>query len=138
MAGGGVFDTTIQVLGKVLSLRSEKHRLISANIANAETPGYERLKMDFEEAMARAASGSKTRMAATHPRHVGYSGGSAITGVQPDIYRQPARNPVGDGNNVSLDREMIDLAENQIRYEATIRMLSKKFNMMKFVIQEKA
>ncbi|MGM0788416.1 MAG: hypothetical protein ACQETG_12035 [Thermodesulfobacteriota bacterium] len=37
-----------------------------------------------------------------------------------------------------MDREMKDLSENQIRYEAAVKMLTKKFNMLKTVINERA
>lgn len=138
MSAGPIFDTTIDVLDKALSLRSQKLRIISANIANAETPGYSRLKMDFEDELARAARGNDTGQIATHPRHLGGSAGSGIAGFEAEVYRQPAQNAIGDGNNVALEQEMKDLSENQIRYEAAIRMLSNKFNMLKTVIQERA
>ncbi|MFW5930436.1 MAG: flagellar basal body rod protein FlgB [Desulfosalsimonas sp.] len=138
MSSSGFFDTTMQVLDKTLSLRSQKQRVISSNIANSETPGYEKLEMDFEKDLARASDKSGTGMVATHPRHIGASGDEAIAGLQADISRQPAQNAIGDGNNVSLDREMKDLSENQIRYEAAVKMLTKKFNMLKSVIRERA
>ncbi len=139
MAAGGIFDSNIQVLEKVLSLRSQKHGVVSSNIANSETPGYERMKMDFEQDLARAADRSGgIRPAATHPGHIGYSGQKAISELEADVYREPVENPLGDKNNVSLDREMLDLSENRIKYEAAIRMLSKKFNMLKSVIRERA
>jgi flagellar basal-body rod protein FlgB len=58
--------------------------------------------------------------------------------TEPGVYRQPNPRVIGDGNNVVVEKEMMDLAENQIKYEAAIQMLNKKFNMLKFVIQERA
>lgn len=138
----GIFDSTIQVLDKALEMRSRKLEVISANIANAETPGYARLRMDFEEALRESASqsesGSGTGQRMTHPRHMTTGGGGGpIQAVQGHFYRQMDQNGIGDNNNVSLEQEMVDLSENQIRYEAAIRMLSKKFNMLKQVIQER-
>jgi len=141
MPTNGIFDSTIQVLDKALEMRSRKLEVISANIANAETPGYARLRMDFEEALKESASqggaDSGTGQRATHPRHMTTGGGGSIQSVQGHFYRQMDQNGIGDNNNVSLEREMVDLSENQIRYEAAIRMLSKKFNMLKQVIQER-
>jgi flagellar basal-body rod protein FlgB len=48
-----IFDTTIQVLDKVLELRSQKLQSISSNIANAETPGYARQKWNLKSNCAR-------------------------------------------------------------------------------------
>ncbi|MCF8024338.1 MAG: flagellar basal body rod protein FlgB [Desulfobacteraceae bacterium] len=138
MSASPIFDTTIQTLEKALSLRSQKLQIISANIANAETPGYSRMKMDFEKALAGAANGNESGPAATHPRHFGFSGKGNLGFVEAEVYREPAQSVIGDGNNVVLEQEMTDLSENRIRYEAAIRMLSKKFNMLKTVIQERA
>lgn len=133
-----MFGTTIRVLDNALDLRAKKLEAISANIANAETPGYSRLRMDFEEALRKAAAGSSTGQEVTHPRHMGSGAGGGSADVEGHIYRDMEHTGVGDNNNVSLEREMVDLAENQIRYEAATRMLSKKFNMMKTVIRGQA
>lgn len=138
MSASPIFDTTVQVLEKSLSLRTQKLKVISANIANAETPGYSRLKMDFGESLSRAAGGAGSGQTATHPRHFGFQGEGSIGEVHAEVYREPAQNVIGDGNNVVLEQEMKDLSENQIRYEAAIRMLTKKFSMLKSVIQERA
>jgi flagellar basal-body rod protein FlgB len=90
--------------------------------------------MDFEDAMAVAAGGSDDTQTVTHPRHMQAGAGQA-EGL---VYRQQDPNVIGDGNNVVMEQEMMDLAENQIRYEAAIQMLNKKFSMLKFVIQERA
>jgi flagellar basal-body rod protein FlgB len=131
----GIFDTTMQVLDKVLELRSQKLQAISSNIANAETPGYSRLKMEFEEQLREAVIG--TSQAVTHPGHMPNSPNQQIETFQADFYREKDQSGIGDGNSVSLEQEMVDLAVNQIRFEAAILSLNKKFNMLRYVIQEK-
>ncbi|MGM0452547.1 MAG: flagellar basal body rod protein FlgB [Thermodesulfobacteriota bacterium] len=135
MATNGIFDTTIQALDKVLDLRTQKLKTISSNIANAETPGYSRLKMDFEQQLKDAVSGSENGASVTHPRHMPAASANRIADVEGHIYRQEDQGGIGDRNSVSLEQEMVELSENQIRYESATRMLSKKFNMLKFVIQ---
>ena len=138
MAAGGIFDHTVQVLDKALDLRSRKLEVISSNIANAETPGYARLRMDFESALREAAAGSESGQVTTHPRHMPSGSADGLESVQARFYREMDQSGIGDRNTVSLDQEMVDLSENQIRYEASIKMLSKKFNMLKMVISERA
>jgi flagellar basal-body rod protein FlgB len=138
MPVNSIFDNSIQVLDQVLGLRSRKLQVISSNIANAETPGYSRLRMDFEDALANAAGNGKDAQAATHPAHMQSGPADGLDETEPGVYRQPNPRVIGDGNNVVLEKEMMDLAENQIKYEAAIQMLNKKFNMLKFVIQERA
>lgn len=137
MPVNSIFDNTIQVLDQVLELRSRKLQVISSNIANAETPGYSRLQMDFEDAL-RAAGNAKGAQAATHPAHMQADSKSGMEETEEGLYRQPNPRVIGDGNNVVLEQEMMELSENQIRYEAAIQMLNKKFNMLKSVIAERA
>lgn len=42
----------------------------------------------------------------------------------------------GDGNSVNVEREMVKLAENSLLYEATVQMLTKKFQNLKHIIRE--
>jgi flagellar basal-body rod protein FlgB len=130
-----IFDTTIQVLDKVLELRSQKLQTISSNIANAETPGYARHKMEFEEQLRETVIG--TSQAVTHPRHMPNSPIQEIGSFQANFYRETDQSGIGDGNSVNLEQEMVDLSVNQIRFEAAILSLNKKFSMLKHVIQEK-
>lgn len=136
MTINGLFDGTIQTLDKALTLRSRKLQVISSNIANSETPGYAPVRMDFEKALRQVVAGSESGQAKTHSRHM--PDGQNISEFQAVFYRDRDRSGVGDGNNVSIDQEMVDLSENQIRYEAAIQMLNKKFSMLKFVIQERS
>ena len=59
-------------------------------------------------------------------------GSSGISAVQGTITKQLSQNPYGDGNSVSVDDEMFDLAENQILFEAASQIIKKKFSMLKF------
>lgn len=137
MTTNGIFDTTFQVLDKVLDLRSQKLQVISSNIANAETPGYAAQRLDFEQKLQEAVSGVGSGPAVTHPRHISTGFGKGIESFQAEISREEDTSGIGDGNSVSLDQEMVDLSRNQIRFEAAIQSLNKKFNMLKMVIQEK-
>ena len=135
MSKNGIFDSTISVLNKVLELRSQKLQSVSSNIANAETPGYSRIGMDFEKRLREAALG--TDQAVTHPNHMPNLPVRQIESLEAAFYRQKDRSGFGDGNSVNMEQEMLDLSINQIRYEAAISSLNKKISMLKYVIQEK-
>ncbi len=132
-----IFDNTIQFLDKMLELRIQKHHCISSNIANAETPGYSRLKVEFEDRLREMGIGTSTVQTVTHPGHMPSTSLQAIKNFEADFYRVKDRSGIGDKNTVSLDQEMMELSENQIRFEAAILSLNKKFSMLKHVIQEK-
>lgn len=130
----GIFDKTGQVLQKVMDLRQQNQDVIASNIANAQTPGFSPGRLEFQEALSSAVGRGETAMAATHPQHLPVGGG--INQVQGKVLRTPDRSGLGDGNNVNLDQEMINLAENQILYEGATQMLNKKMGILKYVAQD--
>jgi len=132
MADIRIADRTIVALQKSLDLRAQKQQVIAGNIANAETPGYSARKLEFEDSLRKAINTPETAGKKTHAKHFPI-GSSGISRVQGTITKQINTNALGDGNSVSLDDEMFDLAENQLLYEAGSQMLKKKFSMIKFV-----
>ncbi len=135
MSSLGIFDKTARVLEKTLDLRLQKQQVIASNIANAETPGYSPAKLEFEKQLQGAVGRGDSKMIATHKSHFPVSG-TNLDKVQGQVIRTPDRSGLGDGNNVSVDQEMIDLAENQIMYEAATQMLNKKMGLLKYVAQD--
>jgi flagellar basal-body rod protein FlgB len=83
-----LFDKTTSALQSSIGMRQLRHNLTSANIANAETPGYHAKKMDFEEALSRALDLDGLRsMSTTNEGHMVVGGKTAK--VRPDIYENP-------------------------------------------------
>lgn len=132
MADFKLTDTTMAVLKKSLDLRSQKQQVIASNIANAETPGYSARKLEFEADLRNAINSPETKFRSTHPKHFPIGAGG-IEEVQGTLSKVRNTNPIGDGNSVSLDDEMLDLAENQLLFEAGSQMLKKKLGLLKYV-----
>jgi flagellar basal-body rod protein FlgB len=131
----GIFGTTIELLGKTLDLRAKRHALISANLANVETPGYTPGELSFE-AELKGALQKGPHAAQTHPRHIPIkSGDASLLQVQGTLLQVADGTPGRDGNAVSLESEMGKMAENQIMYSASVQLLAKKFEMMKQAIK---
>ncbi len=128
------FSPNMKLLGKVLDLRAEKAQTISSNIANAETPGYSPLRFDFEEDLARAISGSRDiPLETSHPGHIPL-GASNFESVAGKIRIEKSKTPIGDGNGVRVDQEMLALSENELLYETAAQLLKKKMGLLKYVI----
>lgn len=132
MADFIIEDRSMAVLRKSLDLRAQKQQVIAGNIANAETPGYEARKMSFEADLRKAIEAPQVEGRTSHPRHFPI-GTSGIAAVQGTITKVRDDNPLGDGNTVSVDDEMFEMAENQLLYEAGTQMLKKKLSMLKLV-----
>lgn len=131
MPGIQQFDTTTQLLQKVLDLRSKNQQVISANIANAETPGYAAQSFAFEDQLKNALSENGLRSVSTQPNHIPLTP-THLDQVTGTMSTKKDATGIGDQNSVSVDQEMIKLSENQILYETAITMLNKKLSLIKY------
>ena len=131
MANIRIADRTIAILQKSLDLRAQKQQVIASNIANADTPGYKAQKMSFEDNLRQAISRPEMAGKSTNSKHFPISGGT-ISSVHASITQDLGLANFGDGNTVSVDDEMLDLAENQLLFEASSQIIKKKFSMLKF------
>lgn len=131
-----IFDKTTDTLGASLAFRSLRHNVATANIANAETPGYKAKVVDFEDALARAIDleglGAQT---ATSPEHYALGSG-AISRARADVYDNPEGNVTNDQNSVDLEREMATLQENSILYKAALQLINKKLGAIRYAATE--
>jgi flagellar basal-body rod protein FlgB len=132
----GLFDKTTDALGTSLNMRLLRQNVTSANIANAETPGYKARKLDFEEALSRALDlDGMGKMTTDHPEHFAVGHGP-ISGVRADVYDNPDVDVANDGNTVDMEREMATLAENSVLYRAAIQLINKKLAAMRYAATE--
>lgn len=129
-----VFNRTFDAIAKSLDMQSQKTKIISANIANADTPGYQAKRIDFEDALSSALSLEDAPAMRTHRNHI--AAGGEINHINPEIYNDPNNIVREDGNTVDRDAEMIALTENQIRYNATMEALNRKIALLRYAITE--
>jgi flagellar basal-body rod protein FlgB len=109
---------------KALDANAMRGRAIAQNIANAETPGYRRIEVNFEEqvqaALQKHVDGKKT-----HENHMELGRKAAIRSVGAYSYRPDFddTNP-SEINNVDIDIENAKLAENQINQSYNMQFAS--------------
>ncbi len=128
-------DNVPKILVKALDFQSHRHLLISSNISNLDTPGYKAKDIDFKSQLVSAMGRQgDLAMKVTQPGHLG-PGASALKSMQPETFIESDESR-SDGNNVNIDKEMAKLAENQIAYNATIQMLSKRSSTIRAAINE--
>lgn len=126
-----------KVLEKSLDASLLRNEAISQNIANVDTPGYSRKTVSFEEELSDAISkNSGFKGKRTDPRHIPI-GGRNIDEVGIKVSEDNSANVMRlDGNNVDIENEMAQLAENTIRYNVMIQRMNGIFGRMKSVIRE--
>lgn len=127
-------DPTTDMLQKVLDLRSTKQKIISSNIANAETPGFSPAKFEFENQLKNALKVGGFQMETSHAKHIP-PGNQSLQNITGTITRKDDKTGLGDENGVDVDMEMIASSENQILYEAASQILKKKLSILRYVVQ---
>lgn len=123
-----LFSGTIQNLENALGRANIKQKVITNNIANIDTPNYKAKKVSFRNLLDQETSNLEA--VKTDYRHVDFTGSGddySIVSSSDTSYQQ-------NGNNVDIDKEMTDLAENQINYQALVERMSGKFNSLKTVL----
>jgi flagellar basal-body rod protein FlgB len=130
----GIFDQTTHFLKKALDFRARNQQVISSNIANSDTPGYIPARLEFEGHLNEAQGTSGVKLAKTQPGHIGVDGD--LAGISAKVVRESQGMNIGDRNEVSVEEEMVHMAENQILYEATIQSLNKKYGLLKYIVQD--
>lgn len=129
MIGSKAFNY-INVLNKAADASWKRNEVISNNIANVDTPGYKRKDVQFESYLMSAlvGDGSLDRRVAN----------VNLKTLSSDVYTDYAGMSYRlDGNNVNIDTESANLAENQIRYYALLDSMTQEFNRLKTVLQAK-
>ena len=115
---------------KALGLRVYRQQLLASNIANADTPGYKAVDIDFSEAaqMAMADQGKPLAMATSAPGHIAASTQDQ-TPPYPLKYHVPYQASA-DGNTVEMDVERQKMAENSLMHQFSLDRVSGHFKML--------
>jgi|SRR6185369_917942 flagellar basal-body rod protein FlgB len=138
MAGFQLFNFAQQLVELSMRLRGARHEILSANVANAETPGYRPRDIDFESIMRSAvqldddAKGTREEKLAqmlAQPLDLNSAA------QQPEVLDNYGEERL-DGNGVGLDRQMALLNENALSYEASLTLLTRTMANLRYVIGE--
>ena len=107
------------LLGRLLDATSLRHRVISQNIANVNTPGYQRKEVAFEEAL-----GERLRCGDL----------AGAEEVRPQVVESPGLAQRTDGNTVTLEQEMMDLNKTALLHRAATQLLAGQLATLRSAI----
>lgn len=107
------FQKQIQQIPDLLKVAEMRHQVLSQNLANANTPGYHRLDVDFEAHLAEVMSGQKS-----------------AESLVPKIIEDNSGSMRADGNNVSVEKEVGQLGKNAMLYQMYTELLNSQFRSM--------
>lgn len=108
-----------------------RSQTIYNNIANVDTPDFNRSSVVFEDLYKSAIDGDGFREKKTRDKHMsfGFDNDPLMTVVE-----DKSTTMRMDGNNVDIDKEMVDLAENVIFYQALSNQVTAEFKMLNTAI----
>lgn len=109
-------------LSKYLDLTSEQMKLTAGNMANIDTPGYKTEGFNFEQQFLQQMNGSADMD----------SGASAAVQDVDGLVSRP------DGNNVSMDREGMQMAKSQLQFRLGVELLKQQFTNVMDAIHAEA
>jgi flagellar basal-body rod protein FlgC len=122
MMEGDLFRSSLAVTSGMRA-QAERLRLISENIANADTPGYRRKTASFEAVMNVGRPTNEVRLGRT----------VLSEAERPRIYApdHPMADETGfyEGSNVNLVIELADAREARRSYEANLRLYEQTRQM---------
>ena len=129
-------DSALRFHQEALNLRARRQEVLSANIAHADTPNYKARDFEFSavlsQAIERGRPSTSTSMAMTSSRHIAAGAeGSSDTDL---LYRMPIQSSI-DGNTVEMDAERVSFADNAMRYEANLTVLTAKIKSLLSAVQ---
>jgi flagellar basal-body rod protein FlgB len=115
---------------RYMDLSNLELKLTAQNMANVDTPGYRTVGFDFESEMKRSMA---ELTAQKGPEDADRNAVTAGVQVEPvdGLLERP------DGNNVSMDREGLNMAEAQLRFSVGERLAKDEFSSILQAIQVK-
>jgi len=124
----------VPLMQSFLDLSSARHKLIAGNLTNVSTPGYRSKDLDFHAELRKELNkDGHIEGKLTNPAHIPV-GASKDKGPDVIVNRTQANGGV---NNVDVDQEVSNLAENQLYYSVGARLLAGKFQALKQAIRSK-
>ncbi len=112
-------NNIIDLIDAGIKAETLRQKTIANNVANAETPGYRRIDVKFEDLLA---------------KNLSKDGEVDIRDIDPEIF-QPKDTPVkSNGNDVNWQNEVGNMVKNSLRHKAYVRLLEKKYRQIELAI----
>lgn len=122
-------DPMVHRLGAKLIESSLRQRVIAHNIANSETPRFKAFQLAFDNTPGESGLSTGLSLTRTHSAHLpGHDFDALAAAAGARLVRDTSTTMRNDGNNVDLDRELADLAANQLYSASITTMLAKRFD----------
>lgn len=128
-----------RILENALDAAARRHGAIAQNLANVDTPGFKRREVVFSqklrESLEAVAAPGRIRLLRTHPLHLDVAV-ERPEEVSAREVKEAGLSQRADGNNVDVDREMVELLRNAIQYNALVSVISRRLAFLRLSATE--
>jgi len=128
--------TNLPVITRGMDAAMLRARVMANNIANVNTPGFQRVEVKFEEELRQALDRTRLQGTRTSEKHMKI-GRLNLSDVRPQAYKPYDPTLPSGVNNVDIDTEMAKLAETQIVFNYLQKFHQGVFNRMNAAVQAK-
>lgn len=130
-------DAALRFNTEALNLRAQRQEILASNIANADTPGYQARDIDFASQLNKVmeqgrSQGAGMSLAVTSARHIP---AETLQPASMDLMYRIPDQPSMDGNTVDMDRERTQFADNNLKYQTDLTLISSQIKGMMSVLQ---
>jgi flagellar basal-body rod protein FlgB len=122
------------LLFKNLEFRSERQKVISANIANINTPGFKTKDVSFEQELQNVKNKNDLQLKVTHKNHIATEIVSGKPMNKPEIFELEGLEEQNDGNNVNLDHQISEMSKNAVLHDAISKSIKKDSTWFKMMV----
>jgi len=133
---------TNYLLEKSLDVETLRRKVISNNISNVDVPHFKRSEVNFESELKRcinqrenAAEYKKIPAILSDQKHIPFSLSRDLKSVQPRVNLDYSTSYRNDGNNVDIEKEMVDASKNLMRYNAFVSSMNHNYKMLKIAMR---
>ena len=109
----------IEIIDAGIKAETLRQKTIANNVANAETPGYRRIDVKFEDLLA---------------KHLSKDGKLDLRDIEPEIFHPKDTAVKSNGNDVNWQNEVGNMVKNSLRHKAYVRLLEKKYRQIELAI----
>jgi flagellar basal-body rod protein FlgB len=128
-----IFSNSLNHLESALNVATQTQRTIASNIANVDTPNYKSKQVLFEAHLSDALQ-KNTSSTKTNDKHFAFSTENS-SHTKMKVVENKSTTFNSNGNNVDIDHEMSQLAQNQLWYNFLVDKTNSKINNLRSVIK---
>ena len=122
-------DMNYNLLRNALNASSMRQEIISSNISNVNTENYKVGQVQFESLLSQ--SKNSLRMKQTNELHIGFDD---VSQIDPVVTKKTGTAVKENGNNVDIDMEMTNQAQNSLYYNALVTQMNAKLRLLNTAI----